>query len=126
MDLGKKTYQMSYPKRTHWREVSCHEFKCDQYLMGWTTTLSAGNDQLGWIRFKSGLRFTESTDGLVVKFRFPAGQECFTGRAGQHRIALERDPNFKIDKHQMEFNQWMDDFQENQYQISRRREVKHG
>ena len=123
MDLGKKTYQMSRPVKTHWRVAKCREVLCRHYVQGWLTILPVGHDQAGWIRHDSGLRFVETVEGGMVQFKFNAEQECFKGRAGQHKIQLERDPLFLIDGRTTDYDPWMDNFRENQYQIGRRREM---
>ena len=77
-----------------WQEASCKDVDCPHYLFGFKTTLDETRDDMkeaaDWIRYRSGLHFTESHDieGLTV-FVFPPGQRCFrkhvepTGKPGK-------------------------------------------
>ena len=77
-----------------WQKATCRDVDCPHYLMGWKTMLDETDERMkdgaDWIRFRSGLAFTESHDveGLTV-FVFPPGQRCFrehmepTGKPGK-------------------------------------------
>ena len=110
-------FKMDRP-RDHWREVSCLEVGCVNFTAGWKTILPAGDlPNIELIR-RSGLEFKEEReDGLVV-FVFAAGQECFTGQGGGHKIALERDPIMTQDSHILEPLQFMDNWNDHQYRRS--------
>ena len=104
--------------RDHWREVSCREIGCVNYMTGWKTILPA--DDIANIELirRSGMGFREECeDGLVV-FVFAAGQECFTGQGGGHRIALERDPIMTQDSRILEPLNFMDNWNDHQYRRS--------
>ena len=71
---------------------------------------------------RSNLGFREEReDGLVV-FTFAAGQECFTGQGGGHRVALERDPIMTQDSRILEPLNFMDNYNDHMY----RRSVNNG
>lgn len=73
----------------YWEGVSCSLENCKQFALGFQTkfdlSLEKHRDAADWVRYESGLRFTESKDveGLTT-FTFPAGQQCFRGRTGGH------------------------------------------
>ncbi len=97
------------PKATHFRDATCREVDCEKYLLGWSQTLPAHDDNVNWIRFVlTGYHFTERSEIRLVPdlrdghegefiaeptviFTFPAGQPCF--RQG-HKVTLERTPFF--------------------------------
>jgi len=104
--------------RDHWREATCKEVGCVNYMTGWRTILSAGDTaNLNFIR-RSRLGFREENeDGLIV-FVFAPGQECFTGQAGGHRVAVGRDPILTKDRRVMEPLEFMDNWNDHQYRRS--------
>ena len=113
-------WRATRPKDSHWREASCREVDCTQYISGWQTVLPA-NDiaNVGYIR-RSGLGFREESEGQLVRFIFEPGQECFEGRARPHRTLIERDPILKRDSQVMEPLEWMDRMNDDLYQIRAR------
>ena len=104
--------------RHHWREATCAEVGCINYMTGWRTILPVGDaGNLDFIR-RSGLDFREEReDGLIV-FIFAPGQECFTGQAGEHRIEVGRDPILTKNRRVMEPLEWMDNWNDHQYRRS--------
>lgn len=63
---------------SHWTEATCKEKRCPHYLNGWETIVGNPSVQADYIRHECGRRFTEEKEGDgLVKFMFPAGQECF-------------------------------------------------
>ena len=110
-------WRATRPRETHWREASCREVGCNQYLNGWQTVLPV-NDiaNVGYIR-RSGLGFREEGEGQLVRFIFEPGQECFKGRAGGHRMPVERDPLLRRDSQVMEPLEWLDRMNDDLYRI---------
>ena len=104
--------------RHHWREATCEEVGCINYMTGWRTILPVGDmGNIDFIR-RSGLDFREEReDGLIV-FAFAPGQECFTGQAGEHRVAVGRDPILTKNRRVMEPLEWMDNWNDHQYRRS--------
>ena len=95
-----KTYALSRPLTTHWRNATCPEVDCPRYLRGWTTVLGLadqdGQNAALWIRTMSGLWFTEEITGpMQITFRFPAGQFCPHANPQhpkRHKLPVGRDP----------------------------------
>ena len=113
-------WRATRPKDTHWREASCREVGCAQYIGGWQTVLPADDmTNISHIR-RSGMRFREEQDGQLIRFVFEPGQECFKGRAGEHRTLIERDPVLKRDSQVMEPLEWLDRMNDDLYQIRAR------
>lgn len=127
-----KTYALSAPVATHFREGTCTEAGCQARANGWRTAIDEatglGQGQAHYIRSMSGRRFTEERlrSGLTA-FTFEAGQECFD----THRVALERDPLFLVRGGDWRGNPtglppllhssgtaWVDDFGEHQERIA--------
>ena len=102
----------------HWREASCEEVGCVNYMAGWKTILPS-NDMANITLIRgSRLEFREEReDGLVV-FVFPPGQECFTGQGGGHKVAVGRDPLLSKDNRLMETLEFMDNWNDHQYRRS--------
>ena len=114
-------FKMDRP-RDHWREVSCLEIGCVNFATGWKTILPA--DDIANIELirRSGMGFREEReDGLIV-FIFTAGQECFTGQGGGHKVAVGRQPVLMRDQRVMENLEFMDNWNDHQY----RRSVNNG
>jgi len=110
-------FKMDRP-RDHWREVSCLEIGCVNYATGWKTILPVDDTaNIEMIR-RSGMGFREEREDGLVTFTFTPGQECFTGRGGGHRKAVERDPILTRDKRVMDPLQWIDDWNNHQYRRS--------
>jgi hypothetical protein len=95
-----KTYRISAPLATHFRTgVSCAQYQCEAYLLGWETRVDEATDQgqrqAAFIRKSSRRKFAEERDetGLTV-FTFEAGQEGFASDAdnghGNHRRRIDR------------------------------------
>ena len=120
-------WRMSYPLKTHWREAHCREVNCPNYVNGWKTVLPATDlANIAYIKMLM-LRYKEErNDPLLITFIFEPGQECFTGRMGQHQVQLERAPFFGVislgDRRLMEYNQWVDTMDRDLRKIKRIRE----
>jgi len=86
-------------------------------LNGWQTILPASDTaNVGYIR-RSGLGFREEAEGQLVRFVFEPGQECFKGRAGDHRVPVERDPILRRDSQVMAPLEWLDRMNDDLYKI---------
>lgn len=84
-----KTYGMSMPLVTHWRQATCEEILCMHYLNGWKTILPADHEQVALVRsLKGRYSFTEEADDGLLEFTFAPGQPCF--KASTHKLPLER------------------------------------
>jgi hypothetical protein len=86
-------------------------------LNGWQTILPASDTaNVGYIR-RSGMGYREETEGQLVRFVFEPGQECFTGRAGEHRVLIERDPILQRNNLAMAPLEWLDRMNDDLYKI---------
>jgi hypothetical protein len=87
-----KTYAISSPLSTHYRDGTCDEAGCLAHRHGWQTSVDEATDlgqrQAHYIRKLSGRRFTERRTELgLTAFTFEAGQRCF---ATPHKVPLGR------------------------------------
>lgn len=91
---GRQQFGIAWPLPTHWRQSSCREKGCTRYEMGFRTLLDESvprmKDYADWIRHNSGMTFVERKESDMTVFEFPAGQDCFEGRAGRHKVKLDR------------------------------------
>lgn len=97
-----KTYQIAAPLRSHWRKVTCREYECDAYVLGWESHIDEstelGQRQAHYVRSVCGKRFREHrTEAGITVFAFEPGQEGFASRRAsedhtQHYLPLEREP----------------------------------
>lgn len=117
MTVDKKHYRAVMPFPTHFRDATCREANCIQYLNGFITTVPTHGPQANYIRHHSGRHFTEKAtpDGMSA-FTFPAGQTCFR----THHMRLERDPFFLIDRRPVGGQDWVEDFAAHQIRLSER------
>jgi hypothetical protein len=110
-------WRATRPQDSHWREASCQEVGCGQYLNGWQTVLPANNfANIDYIK-RSGLGFREESEGQLVRFIFESGQECFKGRAGGHRVPVERDPILFRNSRMLAPLEWLDSMNDDLYRI---------
>ena len=117
MQIDLKHYRAVMPLPTHFREATCREVDCTQYLRGFITTVPTESGQANYIRRLSGRAFTEQAtpDGLTA-FTFAPGQTCFR----THYVRIERDPHFLIDRRPVPGMTWVDDFGEHQIRMKER------
>lgn len=97
-----KTYQVSSPRETHYRDATCAEVDCRNHAKGWVTVIDEATDlgakQARYIRsvcrpagaavvIKVRARYTEAkTPAGWTEFTFGPGQECFT----PHKVPVGR------------------------------------
>lgn len=124
------TYAVRMPKATHQRRATCEEVECAAHLNGWVTRVPMDSEAAQYIESgQSGRRFQETTGmqdfaRVEREFMFLPGQQCFA----EHWVTLERDPLF-LKKHgdwrsggalrTLPAEQWMDEFAENQQNLSK-------
>ena len=121
-----QTYRASAPPSTHYRQATCQEVDCSKYLNGWHTVKPANIEPDQWYEFASFMRRNEyrmsvreyqDNEGYPA-FYYAAGQICFEGRSGSHRISLERPSIFTINNglgygfSRREPAQWVDEMGE--------------
>ena len=90
------TYSIKAPAETHWRVATCAEASCKNYRHGWRihiekiTKMANGELLLRDIK-GSGKRFRVVDEGVGQTYwEFEAGQSCFDGDVGRHRIRIGR------------------------------------
>jgi len=120
-----KTWQVIRPRE----RSTCQATGCRAYLNGWRTVVDA--DKAEMVRHLTGYQFSETRlpEGLY-EFTFPAGQECFIGRAGKHSRPMddrsrliERDgdwrgnPTGRVREH-VRADDWVDSFANNQIRVA--------
>lgn len=92
-----KTFSALFPLKTHWRDATCEEVECSDFLNGFVTTLdlSEGGQAVlaGLIRKgKTGRSYSEQrVTQSISKFMFPPGTNCFRGG---HKLPLGRPGRF--------------------------------
>ena len=113
------------PLATHWRWATCAEVNCPHHLLGFATLIDEatefGKQQAAYLRRESGRHFTEERQSAgLTQFTFPAGQRCFR----EHKVPLEREPILTRGQNgnrvRLERPRWVDEFNENSYQINQR------
>jgi hypothetical protein len=91
-----KTYQISAPIKTHYRDATCREVDCRAFAAGFRsridTSTNLGARQAKYIENVAGRKFTRTVAGPIVTYDFPAGQRCFTA----HKVPLEREAFFVV------------------------------
>ena len=117
MPSSRRVYRISSPPRV----VSCAEYGCQNQRNGWRTILPA--DQADRIRSLRGWSYTEERqEGGLIAFLFPAGQECFIGRAGMHRLPAEGRERFfersSAGPRELRPDDWVDSFATNQIRLA--------
>lgn len=80
-----KTYKVGAPA-SHYRQATCAEADCDDYLNGWTMIVGLGDGQVLHAVRTSGRPFRETAGPVSVTFDFEPGYACRT--PSQHRILV--------------------------------------
>jgi hypothetical protein len=96
-----KSYSMTMPLSTHWKKVSCEEFECEQYVLGWETVVDIstelGKRQYDYCHNDKTRSFRETREGFtLVRFSYGPGNRPFAGSRHEHRIRVSRPPNFLV------------------------------
>jgi hypothetical protein len=121
-----KSYQAISPRR----KATCAETGCLNYLNGWRTVVDPARAAV--VRSLTGYTWTENAlEGGLTEFRFPAGQECLTGRAGRHSLPwdgrerfIERDGDWRGNptgqRRELRPGDWTDSFANHQQRLADR------
>lgn len=118
-----QTFQVASPLETHYRQASCAEVDCDQYLNGWRLRIDGLPPDLLHIAKNSGRQYTmERISETETWLVYPAGQTCFKA---PHRTSLERPEFYRIGRgdyrsysvhsaRSVSTEEWLDRFRTNQ------------
>lgn len=100
-----KTYSIVQPMETHFRVATCQEVNCSNFVNGFKVHVEKlmsmygpeqGSGILHMMR-TSGKKFTEMAISPGQTWvEFEAGQSCFDGDQGRHRLNLSRPPLFVV------------------------------
>jgi hypothetical protein len=87
-----RSFHISAPTRTHWRDASCEEAGCVQYLQGFVIEIdessALGQFQASYIRHDRTRRYYEERAEMgMTRFTFPPGNRCF---GTVHKVRIER------------------------------------
>lgn len=96
-----KTYGMVMPLKTHFRKVSCAEYECDQYRMGFDTVVDIsteiGRKQYDFITHDKTRSYKATKEGTaLVRFHFSPGTKPFAGPKHDHFTRVDRPPLFVV------------------------------
>lgn len=121
---GQQNFVITQSSATHWRPATCQEEECAGYLLGFQTVVPTGGDMAQWIRSTKRWRWKEEvTAEGISTFRFPPGQDCFKGAAGQHRQWAGRPPILSHDGRALPRpDDWIGDFKEELHRNERLRQ----
>lgn len=102
----RKTYEMSMPLETHWRQVTCEVAaqagNCPHYADGFALEFNPTDPDLENNRAAlkaGGYRWLEEpgqNQPGFVRFTFPPGQRCLASRRQPHLIPRERTPLLRV------------------------------
>jgi hypothetical protein len=92
---------MTMPLSTHWRPVSCEEYECDQWVMGWDTVVDTstelGKKQHHFLTHDRSRSYTMTKEGFtLVRFHYGPGNRPFAGPKHDHKVRVARQPNLLV------------------------------
>lgn len=88
------TFALQRPRGTHFRDASCEEFECEQFLKGFTlyidTSTDMGRRRWHYVTHDQTRTYRmERTGHYTFSFHYPPGTDGF---AHQHKLPLSRPP----------------------------------
>lgn len=89
-------YSIKAPLSTHFRQASCAEVDCPQYLKGWRTRLEMLNEKdRHYVLKESGRRYKlqHVAEGETYAV-FEPGQNCF--QVSRHRVRVDRPETYSV------------------------------
>jgi hypothetical protein len=94
-----KTYSMSAPLRTHWRQATCEEYECPDFLNGFVTTIDVSSDlgkkQFHFITHDKTRSYTMRALPLgLVEFTYGPGNKCWKWQ--EHRVPFGKPPRLLV------------------------------
>jgi len=91
VDLTRR-YRISAPLDTHFRQATCAEVDCPQYLMGWKLRYDTLSEKDKHLVTHCGRSFRITDGGAFIEFE--AGQTCFAYR--RHRTRIDKPEHFLV------------------------------
>jgi hypothetical protein len=92
-----KSYSWARPLRTHWREATCEEVQCDDFVNGFMFTCDIstplGQRQYDFLTHDRERSYTVDEEGPYIRhFIYPPGTRGFAGNKHDHRLPIGREP----------------------------------
>lgn len=91
-----KTYALLRPRGSHFRQATCEEFECDQFINGFElhvdTSTQLGQRQYHYVTHDTTRSFVKKRTGqFIFTFHYPPGNDGF-GDAHRHLMNIQRPP----------------------------------
>jgi hypothetical protein len=121
-------YQVTWPKNTHFRTLTCQEAECAHFIKGWITKAPIGSAEDDYIKSDRSRKWIAvKADEATIHYFFEAGQKCFR----PHRVKAEMAPFFTMNqpgreparliRANMDFDEWTTRFNEQSYRNTKGR-----
>jgi hypothetical protein len=96
-----KTYTITAPVTTHWRQATCEEYECDDFLYGFVLTIDPTTDlgqrQLAYVKQdKTRKGVVQQVGPNLIKVAYGPGQSCFEPKRSTHRVPVGRPPFYLV------------------------------
>jgi len=97
-----KSYAARAPLATHWRQATCEEYECDQFLHGFVLTVDLSTElgQKQWYYVAKVDRersySIQRLNQFIVKVIYGPGNPCFEPNRSNHRVPVGRPPFYLV------------------------------
>jgi hypothetical protein len=130
-----RTFKVVAPLKSHWRQVSCEEYECLDYVHGWVTTVDTSTDigqqQYHFITHDKERKYSyQKVSETIHVFMYGPGQRPFYDEGKHtHYVPVGRDPYYLVHDGDWRGNptgnklihrsyrDWVDQFGENQLNL---------
>lgn len=123
VDLTRR-YRINAPLDTHFRQATCAEVDCPQYLMGWKLRYDTLSEQNKHLVTHCGRSFRITDGGSWIEFE--AGQQCFA--YSKHLTRIDKPENFLVREGRgaalvhASADDWIDDLHTHTDQVSEQKQ----
>lgn len=98
-----KSYSLAAPLETHWKNATCEEYECDEFVYGFVLTVDIstqmGERQYDYITHDRSRKYSmQKVDATVFKFVYGPGNEGFGAKHGEHKVGLGRTPLLLVEE----------------------------